>query len=46
MTEERIFIRRADERDGRRIFIELSDQATAAMVGYFAMIRRSGLMLA
>ncbi|HEY9091871.1 hypothetical protein [Parasphingorhabdus sp.] len=45
MTEERIFIRRADERDGRRIFIELSDDATAAMVGYFAMIRRSGLMM-
>lgn len=45
MTEERIFLRKADERDGRRIFIELSDEATAGMVGYFAMIRRSGLMM-
>lgn len=45
MTEERIFLRRADEQDGRRIFIELSDDATAGMVGFFAMVRRSGLML-
>ncbi len=45
MTEEQIFLRKADEQDGRRIFIELSDEATAGMVGFFAMIRRSGLML-
>lgn len=45
MTEEQIFLRKADEKDGRRIFIELSDDATAGMVGFFAMIRRSGLML-
>lgn len=45
MTEEQIFLRKADEKDGRRIFIELSDEATAGMVGFFAMIRRSGLML-
>lgn len=45
MTEEQIFLRQADEKDGRRIFIELSDDATAGMVGFFAMVRRSGLML-
>jgi len=45
MTKEKIFIRKADDKDGRRIFIELSDEATAGMVGFFAMIRRSGLML-
>lgn len=45
MTEEQIFLRKADEQDGRRIFIELSDEATAGMVGFFAMVRRSGLML-
>lgn len=45
MTEEQIFVRKADDKDGRRIFIELSDEATAGMVGFFAMIRRSGLML-
>tara|TARA_R110000772_G_scaffold134490_1_gene243021 strand:+ start:4718 stop:5734 length:1017 start_codon:yes stop_codon:yes gene_type:complete len=45
MTEEQIFLRKADKKDGRRIFIELSDEATAGMVGFFAMIRRSGLML-
>lgn len=45
MTEEEIFVRKADKQDGRRIFIELSDDATAGMIGFFAMIRRSGLML-
>ncbi|MEH6758978.1 MAG: hypothetical protein V7676_15925 [Parasphingorhabdus sp.] len=45
MTEEQIFLRKADAKDGRRIFIELSDDTASAMVGFFAMIRRSGLML-
>lgn len=45
MTEEQIFLRKADDRDGRRIFIELSDEATAGVIGFFAMIRRSGLMM-
>ena len=45
MTEEEIFVRQADERDGRRIFIELSDEATAGMIGFFSMIRRSNLMM-
>lgn len=45
MTEENIFRRRADDRDGRRIFIELSDDAADAMVGFFAMIRSNNLMM-
>ncbi|WP_246218560.1 hypothetical protein [Parasphingorhabdus halotolerans] len=45
MTEEKIFERRADEKDGRRIFIELSDESTAGMIGFFSMIRRSKLMM-
>ena len=45
MTEEKIFERKADIHDGRRIFIELSDEATAGMVGFFSMIRRSKLMM-
>ncbi|WP_108811206.1 hypothetical protein [Sphingorhabdus sp. Alg231-15] len=45
MTGEKIFVRKADRQDGRRIFIEMSDETAAGMVGFFAMIRRSGLML-
>ncbi len=45
MTEEKIFLRKADDQDGRRIFIELSDEATAGMIGFFSMIRRNNLMM-
>lgn len=45
MTDENILQRKADERDGRRIFIELGDEAAAGMVGFLATIRREGLML-
>jgi len=45
MTDEKIFLRTADEKDGRRIFIELSDEATAGMIGFFSMIRRNKLMI-
>ncbi len=45
MTREKIFVRKADQEDGRRIFIEMSDETAAGMDGFFAMIRRSGLML-
>ncbi len=36
MTEEGIFVRRADPHDGRRVFVELSPQASGAMRRYFA----------
>ncbi len=45
MTEENIFQRKADEQDGRRIFIDLSDEATAGMIGFFSVIRRNNLMM-
>lgn len=45
MTDENILQRKADERDGRRIFIELGDEAKVGMVGFLAAIRHEGLML-
>lgn len=45
MTDEEIFKRQADDKDGRRIFIELSDNAAAGMVGFFSVIRRNKLMM-
>jgi hypothetical protein len=36
MTDQGIFVRRADPHDGRRIFVELSREASGAMRRYFA----------
>ena len=36
MTEEGIFVRRADPHDGRRVFVELSPGASGALRRYFA----------
>jgi DNA-binding MarR family transcriptional regulator len=36
MTDRGIFVRRADPHDGRRVFVELSPQASVAMRRYFA----------
>ena len=36
MTDAGLFVRRADPHDGRRIFVELSPQASMAMRQYFA----------
>ena len=38
MTDEGIFVRRADPHDGRRVFVELSPQASGAMRRYFAEV--------
>ncbi|MBB3764101.1 MarR family transcriptional regulator [Sphingomicrobium lutaoense] len=38
MTDKGIFVRRADPHDGRRIFIELSPEASASMRRYFAAL--------
>lgn len=40
MTDHGLFERCADPEDGRRIFIQLSDHAAAAMSRYFAAARR------
>ena len=44
MTEEGIFVRRADPHDGRRVFVELSSQASGAMRRYFAEVGRAGVV--
>ena len=40
MTDQGIFVRRADPHDGRRVFVELSPAASQAMRRYFAEIGR------
>lgn len=45
LTDEGIFVRTADPRDGRRIFIDLSDQAADAMAAYIRAIERIGFSL-
>lgn len=45
MTEAGLFARRCDPRDGRRVFIDLSDEATGAMEGWFAAVRQDCEML-
>lgn len=38
MTQEGIFLRRADPHDGRRVFVELAPQASNALRRYFAEV--------
>ena len=45
MTDEGLFVRRADDSDGRRIFIELSDQAAGAMNAYLDWLKVNSLMV-
>ena len=40
MTDTGLFVRRPDRTDGRRVFIELSEQAFAAMLRYLGAMRR------
>ncbi|WP_420141603.1 winged helix DNA-binding protein [Sphingomonas sp.] len=42
MTDEGLFVRTADPRDGRRVFIELSDDAAAAMTACLRATMRLG----
>ena len=46
LTEQGLFVRRADPEDGRRIFIELSDAAAEALAAYFRTARQMGLRVA
>ena len=45
LTEHGLFVRRHDPEDGRRIFIELSDEASEAVAAYFRTARQNGLIL-
>jgi DNA-binding MarR family transcriptional regulator len=40
MTEQGLFVRRADPHDGRRVFVELAPEASDAMRRYFADVIR------
>jgi DNA-binding MarR family transcriptional regulator len=40
MTDKGLFLRRADPHDGRRVFVELSREASVAMRRYFAEVGR------
>jgi DNA-binding MarR family transcriptional regulator len=42
MTDAGLFVRSADDRDGRRIFIGLSDAAFARMSEYFEQLENAG----
>ncbi|MBC2778353.1 winged helix DNA-binding protein [Parasphingopyxis marina] len=42
MTERGLFVRHSDPRDGRRVFIDLSDEATQAMERWFAALGENG----
>ena len=41
MTDSGLFVRRADPHDGRRVFVELSPGASAAMRAYFADLAKA-----
>ena len=45
LTDEGIFVRTADPRDGRRVFIDLSDEAADAMANYIRAAERIGVTL-
>jgi DNA-binding MarR family transcriptional regulator len=44
MTDAGILVRRDDQSDGRRVWIELSDSSLAKLVGYFSRLRKDGLI--
>ena len=46
LTEAGLLVRAADTRDGRRVFIELSEPAAAGMIAYLQAVARSGTLLA
>ena len=45
LTEHGLFVRRHDPEDGRRIFIELSDGASDALIAYFHTIQQMGVKI-
>jgi len=44
MTDKGMFVRRADPHDGRRVFVELSRESSAAMRRYFAEVGRAAVV--
>lgn len=45
MTNQGIFERQADLEDKRRVYIELSDDATASLIGMFSTLKKKGWIL-
>ncbi len=44
MTQQGLFVRRADPHDGRRVFVELAPQASQALRRYFADVGRPSVV--
>lgn len=44
MTEQGLFVRRADPHDGRRVFVELSAQASSALRRYFVEVGKAAVI--
>ena len=44
MTDHRIFVRRADPIDGRRVYIELAEASAQAMTAYLAGARQNAAL--
>lgn len=44
MTEQGLFLRRADPHDGRRVFVELAPQASQALRRYFAEVGKPAVI--
>jgi DNA-binding MarR family transcriptional regulator len=44
MTDKGLFVRRADPHDGRRVFVELSREASVAMRRYFAEVGKAAVI--
>lgn len=44
MVQERLFVRRADPHDGRRVFVELAPDASLALRRYFAEVSQIGVI--
>jgi DNA-binding MarR family transcriptional regulator len=40
LTQQGVLVRSADPRDGRRVFMTLSEASSAAMLGYVAAVRQ------
>ncbi|QLC23613.1 winged helix DNA-binding protein [Parasphingopyxis algicola] len=45
MTDRGLFERRSDPRDGRRVFIDLADEAAEALERWFAAVQQNGDLL-
>lgn len=44
MVQEKLFVRRADPHDGRRVFVELAPETSYALRRYFAEVGQVGLV--